>query len=101
MDSNIYWNTGGDNYSFAGKSFGKWKKKSGHDRHSLIVDPQFEDPEHFDFILTTEQFVRKTRFKKFDYSKAGVYGNDEWLKKAKLQESTLKKFDEAVRRNLE
>ena len=101
MDGNIYWNTGSDSYSFAGKSFKKWKKKSGHDRHSLIVDPQFEDPEHFDFILTTEQFVRKTRFKKFDYSKAGVYGNDEWLKKAKLQESTLKKFDEAVRRNLE
>ena len=99
MDSNIYWNTRGKTYSFAGKPFNKWKKRTGHDRHSFILDPGFKDPEHFDFGWKDKGRVKKIGFEIFDFSKVGVFGPQEWLDKAKLSKTILEKFDEAVRTN--
>jgi hypothetical protein len=90
----------GKDYSFAGRSFKKWKKKTGHDRHSFIGDPGFENAENFDFSIISLKMMKKTGFHKFDYSKAGVYGSDTWKQKAKLSDNILSDFEETIRRNM-
>ena len=99
MDYNIYWNTNRDSYDFEGLSFQKWKEKTGHDSHSIIADPYFKDPESYDFTLQKKQNTRRIKFKPFDYSKAGVYGDSQWKEKAKLSSDRIKAFDIEVERN--
>lgn len=99
MDDNLYWNTAGGGYDFNGKSFEKWKK-TGRDTNSLIADPHFKDPENFNFNFTDSLNINKINFKPFDYSKAGVYGNDYWINKALLPQATLEAFDKAVEANI-
>ena len=99
MDYNIYWNTSGGNYDFEGLSFQKWKEKTGHDSHSIIADPYFKDPESYDFTLQKKQNTRRIKFKPFDYSRAGVYGDSQWKEKAKLSSDIIKAFDIEVERN--
>ena len=52
------------------------------DTDSIIADPMFINAANFDFRLKPDSPVLKTGFKPFDYSKAGVYGDPAWLKKA-------------------
>ncbi|MGC9003521.1 MAG: right-handed parallel beta-helix repeat-containing protein [bacterium] len=49
FDSNLYWKEGGE-ISFAGLTFAQWQEK-GMDKHSLIADPLFLNPQKFDFRL--------------------------------------------------
>ena len=44
--------------------------------------------------------INKIGFVPFDYSKAGVYGEKEWIDKAKLPESIVMDFNAAVVENM-
>jgi hypothetical protein len=81
MRNNCYWNTSGKEIRPAGMSFEQWKQK-GLDENSIIADPMFVDAENFDFRLKPDSPALKIGFKPFDYSKAGVYGNKNWIKLA-------------------
>jgi len=93
-DYNCYWDTRSSEMNF-GTSFNDWKK-SGKDVHSVIADPHFVNPSVFDFHFKNLSVARKIRFNPFDYSKAGVYGSDEWKKLAEFDPELSKKFDEKV-----
>ena len=99
MDKNIYWNVAGTTYDFNGVSFKEWQE-TGHDKQSLIVDPNFHDAANFDFRLKSKKSIRQINFKEFDYSKAGVYGSSQWLEKSKLSEEILVDFDKSVEKNM-
>ncbi|MHC4654587.1 MAG: right-handed parallel beta-helix repeat-containing protein [Planctomycetota bacterium] len=82
MDKNCYWAVGSD-VSFIGKSPPDWIKETGHDKNSIIADPLFIDVRNYDFRLKPNSPALKIGFKPFDYTKAGVYGDTDWIKKAK------------------
>ena len=77
---NLYWNTA-DTVTFNGLSFEDWKK-TGHGEGDIIADPKFRDIEHGDYRLAADSPAMKIGFKPFDYTQAGVYGNDFWKRKA-------------------
>lgn len=99
MDNNLYWNTSGDEYNFAGKSFKEWQK-TGRDKNSIVADPFFSNPEDYDFQIINNRNIRRIGFKPFDYTKAGVYGDASWVEKAKLADDVLQAFDREVEKNL-
>lgn len=80
---------------FADKSFQEWQK-SGKDIHSVIADPQFVNAAAFDFHFKKSAVVKKIKFIPFDYSKAGVYGAEEWKRLADFDPALARKFDERV-----
>lgn len=84
MDKNCYWDAGGRDVTFAGKKLEDWRKETGHDKNSIIADPKFVAPGKNDFRFhRNNQAIAEIGFKPFDYTKAGVYGDSEWIKKAK------------------
>ena len=78
---NCFWNASGEPVRFLGESLAQWQKK-GHEQKSLVADPKFGDPENGDFTLAKDSPALKLGFKPFDYTKAGVYGDEAWRKKA-------------------
>lgn len=94
-DYNIYWDTRKGDIKFADKSFSDWQKE-GKDIHSIIADPLFVNPAAFDFHLRNQSVTRKIKFVPFDYSLAGVYGNEEWKKLAEFDKTLARMFDERV-----
>ncbi|MCO5240595.1 MAG: right-handed parallel beta-helix repeat-containing protein [Chitinophagaceae bacterium] len=94
-DYNCYWDTRDRNILFGKKNFSVWQQE-GKDRHSLIADPGFADVKNFDFRFRNKKIINKIQFRVFDYSKAGVYGTDEWIQKAKLDASVAGAFDRMV-----
>tara|TARA_R110001592_G_scaffold9215_4_gene49264 strand:- start:22286 stop:24379 length:2094 start_codon:yes stop_codon:yes gene_type:complete len=100
MDHNMYWNTGGEDYVFNGKSFSEWQK-FGHDQHSLILDPRFKDAENFNFEFKNKRAIKHIDFEVFDLDNIGVYGEPSWKEKAKLPSSILEAFDKQVAKNME
>ena len=99
MDNNLYWNIKEEKYVFNGKSFKDWQK-TGHDSNSLIANPNFKDATNFNFEIAKKNNINKIGFVPFDFSKAGVYVEKEWIEKAKLPESILTAFDKAVEENM-
>jgi hypothetical protein len=81
LDHNLYYNASGAAVKFGKMDFAAWQA-SGKDAGSIIADPKFIDAEHFDFHLQPDSPAAKIGFKPIDYSKAGVYGDPAWLKKA-------------------
>jgi hypothetical protein len=81
MDKNCYWNTAGEEIKPAGMSLEQWRGL-GRDMNSIIADPMFAAPEKYDFHLSPNSPAVKLGFKPFDYTKAGVYGDPGWIKKA-------------------
>ncbi len=81
MRNNCYWNTSGKEVKPAGMTFEEWQER-GQDADSIIADPMFINAENFDFRLKPNSPALRTGFKPFDYSKAGVYGDPVWIKKA-------------------
>ncbi len=94
-DYNCYWDTRTKEVRFADKSFQEWQK-TGKDVHSIIADPLFVNPAAFDFHFKNQSVAKKIRFVPFDYSRAGVYGLDEWKKLAEFDPELAKKFDKIV-----
>jgi hypothetical protein len=94
-DYNCYWDIRSKEIRFADKSFKEWQK-SGKDVHSIIADPLFVNPGAYDFHFKNLSVVKKIKFTPFDYSKAGVYGTDDWKKLAEFDPELAKAFDEMV-----
>jgi len=86
MDNNCYWDTTGKEVDFVGKNLDDWQKETGHDKNSIIADPLFVDPKNGDFRLKPNSPVIKIGFEPFDYTKAGVYGDQAWIEKAKSRQ---------------
>jgi len=82
MENNCYFNAAGGDVKFAGMDLKAWQAR-GHDAGSIIADPGFVDPDKLDFRLKDNSPALKTGFKPFDYTKAGVYGSDAWVKLAR------------------
>ena len=71
LNHNVYWYEGTNQVRFAGKSFANWQKL-GHDTHSLLVNPQFQDSKHDDFTLAPGAPALGLGFKPFDLKGVGV-----------------------------
>ncbi|MGL4942769.1 MAG: right-handed parallel beta-helix repeat-containing protein [Thermoguttaceae bacterium] len=82
---NLYWNPNADMAKVfpSGLDLAAWQKQTGHDEGSIVADPKFRDPKHGDFTLPDDSPAFKVGFKRFDYEKAGVYGDAAWVKFAK------------------
>ena len=89
IKNNLYWSANADmskafpSKDGSGNDMQTWQKLTGHDEGSLIADPKFRDPKNGDFTLPDDSPAFKTGFKRFDYSKAGVFGDADWVKLAK------------------
>ena len=70
LDYNDYWNTGGGNLIFGGKTFADWQQL-GQDVHSQVADPQFVSPETGDFRLKPGSPAEKIGFKPIDVTQVG------------------------------
>ncbi|MEM7600201.1 MAG: right-handed parallel beta-helix repeat-containing protein, partial [Verrucomicrobiota bacterium] len=82
LRNNLYWRSGGEPFDFAGKSFAEWQAL-GKDQGSIIADPGFSDPIKGDFTLADTSPALTTGFVAFDYTNAGVYGDQSWIKTAR------------------
>lgn len=78
MDKNVYWDTSGQVYDFAGHTFEEWKAK-GHDVNSIIADPMFLDAEQGDFQLKEDSPAFGLGFRRFDLTQAGIRGDEAWV----------------------
>jgi hypothetical protein len=94
-DYNSYWDTRTKDIMVASQTFRDWQK-SGKDKNSIIADPEFADAAHLDFRIKNKSLVSKIKFKAFDYTKAGVYGDAEWKELARFDSNLAKEFDELV-----
>ena len=97
-DNNCYWDTRSKDIRFGKLSFIDWQK-SGKDVHSFVANPDFTDPLAFDFSIKNKGVLQKIGFKVFDYSLAGVYGDDNWKKLAVFDQAMAYLFDAAIVRN--
>lgn len=94
-DRNLYWSLSGKQ-DFFGKDFKAWKKAK--EPHSVWTDPLFKDPKRDDFTFQSHAGIRKIGFKPFDYSHVGVYGEEEWVRKARLTQEREDEFTRLINR---
>jgi len=83
LDHNLYWRSDGQPISFNGMTFEQWQA-TGKDARSIVADLLFVDAAHDDFRLQANSPAAKIGFVHFDASKAGVYGDPQWVAKAEL-----------------
>ena len=60
-----------------GLNFEQWQAK-GQDKHGIVADPLFVDPQHGDFTLKPDSPALKLGFKPIDASEIGLTGPAEW-----------------------
>jgi parallel beta-helix repeat protein len=95
-NSNAYWDARTKDVRFDKLSFKEWQAK-GKDLQSIIADPEFANPETFDFRIKNKALMKKIGFKPVDYSQAGVYGTAEWKALAKFDPIVSIEYDDAVK----
>ncbi len=78
---NCYWDISGE-VSLVGSTFEE-RVASGVDIGSIVADPQFVDPLHGDFRLKPSSPALAMGFQPFDYTRAGLYAPNKWIKAAK------------------
>jgi hypothetical protein len=78
MHHNCYWNASGP-VLFDGMTLEEWRKETGHSEGSIVADPQFRNPAKRDFRLPADSPALAVGFQPFDYTKAGVYGDADWV----------------------
>lgn len=81
MRNNCYWNAKGKPVDFVGLSLEAWRER-GRGAGSVVADPLFVDAKNRDFRLRPQSPVRRLGFQPFDFTRAGVYGEKEWIEKA-------------------
>jgi len=87
MERNLYWDTSTPDPDFDGLTFEDWQAL-GRDRGSLVADPLFVRSPAFrrtslspaDFELSAASPALRLGFVPFDASKAGLYGEREWVR---------------------
>jgi hypothetical protein len=81
LKNNLYWSPQADSSAVfpSGLDLKTWQEKTGHDKGSIVADPKFADPKNGNFTLPDDSPAFQTGFKRFDYSKAGVYGGKNWI----------------------
>lgn len=99
-DKNLYWDTRTTDIRFLNYSFEEWKQKTGKDKNSIIADPMFVDPENNDFRFKNIQNINKIGFKPFDYTHAGVYGDDDWVKKAEPDSAIIHAYNATIAKKI-
>jgi hypothetical protein len=84
--SNLWYSVDADGkpgkVDFNGKTHAEWMA-NGRDAGSIIADPKFVDAKNRDFRLHEDSPAFKLGFVPFDFSKAGVYGEVNWIARAK------------------
>lgn len=94
-DKNCFWDLRNQSLDFAGQTWEQWQQK--HDQNSEVKDPGFRNPVKFDFTFADDSVAKSLGFIPFDYSKAGVYGNESWKKKAQLSPEKHEEFKKIIR----
>ena len=96
IKNNLYWSADADmskafpSRDGSGNDLQTWRELTNHDEGSIIADPMFRDPKNGDFTLPDDSPAFKTGFKRFDYSKAGVYGDAVWVKLASAYDHPIR-----------
>lgn len=79
LDYNCYWRSDGEPMVFpGGRTLAEWQEATGQDRHSIIADPKFVDPEHDDYRLQEDSPALKLGFRPIDPAQIGLVGPAEW-----------------------
>ncbi|NLX14051.1 MAG: right-handed parallel beta-helix repeat-containing protein [Phycisphaerales bacterium] len=79
FNSNLYWNASGP-VDFNGLTLDEWRAlPHGKGDGDMVADPFFVDVEAGNFQLKPDSPAREIGFKPFDYMKAGVYGDEDWI----------------------
>jgi parallel beta-helix repeat protein len=90
LKNNSYWRAGGQRFDFAGKSWDQWRAMDRDKEGAIIADPEFVEPENYDFRFASDEVIKQIGFQSFDYSKAGVYGDATWIARAKATPDSKK-----------
>jgi len=85
MSKNVYWNTAGQPVDFQGQTLAE-RQQRGLDVDSIVADPKFVDAARRDFRLQPDSPALQLGFKPFDFTKAGVYGDEAWVRLPKTFE---------------
>ncbi|HJN15957.1 MAG TPA: right-handed parallel beta-helix repeat-containing protein [Armatimonadota bacterium] len=78
LKRNMYWKESGPDIDFDGMTLAERQEK-GWDEGSVIADPMFVDPANGDFRFKPDAPYEKIGFTPFDYTEAGVYGDETWV----------------------
>lgn len=90
-DNNVYWHTelgaaaraaGPFELRFYQLGFPEWQAL-GLDTHSVVADPEFVDIAALDFHLRPTSPALKLGFTPFDYTRAGLEGDPDWVAEAR------------------
>ncbi len=72
-DYNLFWDTrnAGDSMKFSDATLTEWRAR-GHDKHSVIADPHFDNASEFKFKLKESSPAFKLGIRPIDLSTVGV-----------------------------
>ncbi len=73
MDYNLYGGPQAADWIWDGGTWTDWNSR-GHDRHSILADPRFVNPENGDFHLSPDSTARELGFEPLDLSEVGPQG---------------------------
>jgi hypothetical protein len=80
MRNNLFWLASGD--PAAAEKVLEQLRRANKVDGGTVADPRFVDAARYDFRLKDDSPALKMGFKPFDYTKAGVYGDEAWVKLA-------------------